>query len=605
MEFLDLKKEDIYATFNQVHKPYLADFLEYIYDVLNPDELKKLPVNLKDKRYYSQATKKSFIAYFAKILLDDDIKTRIHKKLTQTPISKFLYENLIWKRDFIPSEEVVSKFDFDLNPIINLHYGDNEEKLDDNLRLIHHLVSRSYGDDMVGDSLYIKEHVRVLLSVVFSLPDDYYLLASKNTPKETELIYSNENGVLEFISVIKDMLKSNLVEFGKTGEKPLLKTLKILQASTSISEFYSEKKMDTLAIDMLTRSFYYYFLQIGFKDKEIDALKDFTMHQLDDKLRFFISRVFTSHLKKVRFDDYYTSQSELFDMAKDIINNMPKNDWLSVDNILSYCGYRGYRFDFEHKYKTGDYRMDCDIVTYEAEVEEDELYVRTYYDIIFFQPVLKAVLFYLGSLGLLKLKYNNPQSLYIISAKGKPYISVWDSLEYIKLTDLGSYVFGFSESYTQKEIQVKKTKVKYDEYKPIITIEAGDSIMMAKLDFFCEKYDTNRYILSYNKIFKDCKNSKALELKIDNFYKQINKNPPKVFDNFFDEIKKSSNLLKRNLKQIVIELKNDKKLLELFMRDKKLKELIIKAEGYRVIILKEDMPKFSKIVKGHGFFIEF
>ena len=40
----------------------------------------------------------------------------------------------------------------------------------------------------------------------------------------------------------------------------------------------------------------------------------------------------------------------------------------------------------------------------------------------------------------------------------------------------------------------------------------------------------------------------------------------KIWSNFFDDIKKDANMLTRDLKQVVIELDNNKKLLNLFMK---------------------------------------
>ena len=68
---------------------------------------------------------------------------------------------------------------------------------------------------------------------------------------------------------------------------------------------------------------------------------------------------------------------------------------------------------------------------------------------------------------------------------------------------------------------------------------------------------------------------------------------------------KESNLLKRNLKQIVIELEDNKRLLNLFMTNQKLQKLFIKAEGYRINVSKDDISKVTKIVKDNGFFVEF
>jgi len=276
-----------------------------------------------------------------------------------------------------------------------------------------------------------------------------------------------------------------------------------------------------------------------------------------------------------------------------------------MQNIVKFCKYRDIRIDLDRPHKTAEYNLECEVVT-DTGIKVETFYASDgNYNTLFLEPILKASFFYLGSLGLFELKYDDPYSPYTISAKGKAYISTWDSLEFVKLSELGKYIFGFSDSYEQKTIIKKATSLKFDEYKPIITIDSKDTITQAKLESFTDKYDENRYILSYAKIFKDCKNIKALELKIDGFYKNIEPNPPQVFKDFFDEIKENQDLLRRDLKQVVIELKENKKLLNLFMKNKKLQEIVIKAQGYRVIVLKTDIPKLTKILKDNGFFVEF
>jgi hypothetical protein len=395
------------------------------------------------------------------------------------------------------------------------------------------------------------------------------------------------------------MLDNKLIEFGKTNEKPMVKSLNILKESILIEEFFSEKKSDTLALDMLIRSFYFYKKKFYFENRELDSLKVFVEYQLKDSFDFSISKIFTSHLNKIKFGRYINGQKELFNLTKNIIDRMPKNDWLSFDNIAKYSYYRKLYFSFEGNYKTN---------YYEFKGENDEIfYVKDYYNHLFHEPVLKAMFFYLGVLGLVELKYNTPITNHVdIRAKGERYISVWDGLKYIRFTELGKYIFKRSNSYTPKEPTVRnEIQLKFDEFKPIITVEKSSSITMIRLESFVEKLDGDRYILSHNKLFKDCFNLKSLKIKIDSFYKKIEKNPPSVFVDFFDEAIDNSNLMRINQKQIVIELKNNKRLLNLFMNNRKLKELFIKAEGYRIIVSEEDIPKIRNIVKDNGFFIEF
>ncbi len=567
----------------------LLRFTKFINDVA-PGRLNITKIN---------STKKTaLVNYLVELLMQEKNVLNIAQKLISTEVSSFLYMNIVWNNMAMQTSEIEDMFHLNLATPSGSRYGTNEEYLGGVLALIVRVTRVSggfyYGDSM--DILSMSSSFFPLLKVLLPIPDDFDLEKVEH-PNKTDYSYTNEENVFSFISVASDMLKSNLVEFGKTGEKPLAKSLNILKASTGINEFYSEKKIDSLATDMLTRSFsYYYWAAKKFKPTELESLKDFIMDKFEDKYYFFITRVLLTHLKKVRFDHHYTRELGLFNALNSIVQDLPKDSWVSMENILKYSSYRELKFHLEYKGKTDNYIFESEAGDYTCD---------TNYTALFFEPVLRGGFFYLASLGLFELMYDKPKSNYNIKAKDKEYISVWDGLKYVKITELGKYIFGFSKKYEQKTIQKSRQNLKFDEYKPIITIDSKDTISQAKLEPFTETYAPNRYILSYAKIFKDCKSTKALELKIESFYKQIEKNPPQVFKDFFDEIKANQNLLKRDLKQVVIELTNNKKLLNLFMKNKKIQELVIKAQGYRVIVLKENIPKLTKIVKDNGFFVEF
>lgn len=592
MKFLIMDARQLNGILNNISYKDLQKFTRYINDVA-PGRIVISKLN---------STKKTaLVNYLASLLMDEKNVVNIYKKLSSDELSSYLYKTLIWDGT-LETKEVQKRFNYSFKIESTHRYGVNETAQNDNLAFITRLTQESYGysyQDEI-DKLVIKDDMRALLKILYEVPKDFDLV-SVDKPQECEFTYSNENEIFNFINTISQMLKSNLVEFGKTNEKPLAKTLNMLKASSGISEFYSEKKLDTLATDMLTRSFsYYYWATKKFKNKELESLKEFALEKFQDKYYFFITRILASHLKKIRYDHYYLKEYPMFETISAVISDMPKNAWVGIENIKKYCIYREYRFHLESKYKTDQYQLEC-----EANGEVFNIYANEYYSVIFFEPVLKGMFFYLGSLGLLELKYDKPVSPYNLSAKDKPYISLWDGLKYVKLSKLGEYVFGFTDSYEQQEIVKTTTKLKFDEYKPIISVDKQDTIMQAKLEPYTEKYDEDRYILSHSKIFRDCKNKKSLELKIDSFYKQIESKPPKVFKDFFEEIKINSNLLKKDLQQVVIELKNNKKLLNLFMKNKKLQELIIKAQGYRIIVLKDNISKLTKIVKENGFFVEF
>lgn len=610
MEFINLDKNATKQIIARLTKAELIEFLAFCQELIDFElKYKKYSFKLEAQSKRATAKKGDFIELFTKLLSDNHFKTQLYSKLTKTELSKHLYESLVWQKDFLFTQEVSKQYNYQFKAYNTQWYGSKIEKLPnnlfaDNISLISRRVEFQY-NKMTSDTLFIDTPTRELLKIIMPLPQNYYLSGIELLEK-CDYHYNNEEGALEFVNAIYPMLQNNLVTFNIGRTKPLVKSLNILKQTSGTKEFYTDKKLNRLATDMLTRSLANYYWKNGhkFEQPPHNAIKHLMLAQFAGHLDFMISRVFLSHLKRVRFDNYYQSESEIFDLIKMLVAQMPQDAYVSMQNILDFCKYRDIEIDIDSKKKRYEYFMECDIVTQDG-IISDNLYVGYYYRPLMFEPLLKASFFYLGALGLFELEYNEPSTPYLISAKEKPYISHWDGLEYVKITELGKYIFGLRKDYTYKKSTKKSSKIKFDEYKPIIIIDKSDILTQTKLEQFAQKLDENRYILDYAKLFKGVASKKALELKIKSFYKQIETNPPQVFHDFFNEVLQNANLLKKEPKQVVIKLQNSKKLLYFFMHNKKVQELVIKAEGYRIIVLKENIPKLTKILKENGFFVEF
>ena len=609
--FVDINYDALHSHLETLKRDDLMRFFKFIADLYDENEFKKLDETLTNSKRRNVAKITTLIAAIEPIFKDQYFREKIHNKLVSTDESAFLYEQLVWDKDKIDISALPANIKIEPSTK-KQQYGDVSEVLTpEPLSLINHFVFFRNGAVSM-DYLTIIPSIKQLLLCVLKAPDELFLTPSQQVDP-TEFEYNNEDGILSVINIIGEMTENNLIEMG-TAEKPLVKTLNIVKTSALVKEFYTTKGSELLANDMLTRSFYFFYQQLGgYRGGEINILREFVTRQLNNESRFFISRIFMSHLKKVRFDPYYTSQESLFNTVGAVLFSMPQDGFVSMENILTFCKKRDFWFYLEGAAKTSDYYMSCDVSKGGTDLLGEKQPSLTHnvwvykenYHAIFFEPILKAALFYLGALGILELRYNAPTSKHNIKAEDKPYISVWDGLEYVRFTDLGKFVLGFSAEYTPKEIQQNKAKLKFDEYSPIITIDAKDGVTIAKLEGYADKIDANKYILSYSKIFKDCDNYKALTLKIDGFYKQIASNPPKVFFDFFDKIKQRADLLEKESKLITIKLKNNKELLELFMTNKKLQEITVKAQGFRVLVLKDDILKLKKICSENGFFVEF
>jgi len=584
IKWLELPKHELTRLLNDATMLHLQSIIKYSQQLISKSRV--------------GTSKASLVNLFRELIEDKKFKLEFYNALYATVESQKLYFTLLWEQDVISKEDAIALLGKDVTVKKSKTYGFYSDKLDNEFALITH------DDSWRSKGLYIDPKIRTILKLIHPAPDDILMFSAEN-PKKTKYHYSNEENILSVIDMISEMYKTNLINIGKTGEKPLAKTLNIIKNTTTHNDFYKTSRIDNLAIDMLTRSFYFFNMNSKSIQKgELKILKKFISLQFAHKLSYSISRVFFSHLKKVRYAPHLNNEKEMFGILKEIIDAMPKESWVESDQLVNFCSYRDIRIDLNSKYETTNYYLEVDPI--DGNEWNNKVYAEdNHYRSVVLEPVIKALFFYLGALGVVELKYDDPVSTRKLTAKAKPYISLWDGLRYVKLTDLGKYLFGITKSYQVKKVINKSSKIKFDEYKPIISIDKNDFVMIAKLEPYTELYDKDKYILSYKKIFQGCSTNKMLELKIDKFYTLFDEPVPVLYDDYFDDILSRANLLKINSDQIVIELKNDKRLLNLFMQNKKIQELIIKASGYRVIVSSNDLSKLSKIVKDNGFFIVF
>ena len=567
MEFLKLDYDELANVFRDITKREFIEILKFGYAFLD----KNLFTNIN--KNFTNVSKERLVNITLKLLENEDYKQKFYKKLVFDEVRKKIYHSIIWD-DNKPDVE---------NLNINLRkqpvtYYPKKEKLK-NLPFI----TRKYNYDL--DILMIEEPMRFFLKYILPVPNDYYIKSYQTAPK-TQYAYDNESFIIEFIELFDEMFENKLLEYNKAKTKLLVKSIKLLKSNSALKEFFSS---GTYASDFLMGIVGNYYQMTDKKSRSknpLDELKNIVSYYINDKLNFIVAKIFIQHIRGLRLGHYYREQKEMFDNVYLVLRNISDKEWVETDNLLSNRKYKGFKFYFDSPWKT----MDAEIILNGqiiSHVEDD------YYQ-YFYNPVIKANLFALAVLGIVEIRYEEQQ-----------FITPWDGLKAVRLTELGKYIFGYSESYQIKKNIRSLKNIKLDEYKPVITVDKDDVITISKLESYCEKYDQNRYILSSSKIFKDCKTVKSLNSKIERFYNQIIKNPPRVFDEFFENLKQKANLLKKESSFITISLKKDEKLLELFMRNKKIKELIIKAEGYKILVKKENLPKLSKQLKENGFFVEF
>jgi hypothetical protein len=199
-------------------------------------------------------------------------------------------------------------------------------------------------------------------------------------------------------------------------------------------------------------------------------------------------------------------------------------------------------------------------------------------------------------LGLVEIAYNLPE---------ENYVSAYDGLKFVRVTELGRYVFGWSKKMPKLKVNSAGKAVFSDKYLTVKVV-GDDPVLALMIDQMCECVGHRRYRLSDSSVVKGCGTEEQLKVKVEGF---LNKFEDKLPDNW--KVKLNSVLAKVNPLRIdegkefvVFKVADSVELRRLFVEDWYLRNYCIRCEGGRVLIEKEDVSIVKKHLGELGYFCE-
>ncbi len=211
-------------------------------------------------------------------------------------------------------------------------------------------------------------------------------------------------------------------------------------------------------------------------------------------------------------------------------------------------------------------------------------------------PFLKGLLFLMGGLGMLELAYEYPS---VISS------SVFHSLQYVRLTELGRYVLGLTSTYTPP-LQEEQELFRLDENRLIIRSLVENNPYETLLQDTAISIGNHRFLMNNDSFLKNCKTEKDVQNKMD-FFKQFvcQGNMPEIWSEFFKSLLKQCHPLKVSKGDYLIyQLDSaNKELIHLLTTDPVLKSIIIRAEGYKILVESKNRSKLVERLKTYGYLL--
>lgn len=579
----------------------LRDFYKYfLQDVINKNkELCKqagVPLNLPKK------AKKSDFVYIMTFFFYDKNLFQVLMAELPAHITKML-EDAIWGESFdrdyvlnaykddliIGGGHFVSQAYMEVKPVYYL-FQDDAQYIGWN---------RYRHDSTYFHFLYIDPSLAVFLRE-FLVPTSAYNLQpiveveTKNRFNVSELIFQE----LPIVNAYINQGRLKLTKKGKITEAALKKMLKFC----NLKEFFESTSHKTY---VTYRSRFLADIALYLNEEAPKNVTGDVMHSLQHLTKSFTEYMVA--IEKMLFHtkgwDYIDTQSKPYASFRSLLNELPAKEWIEIDALHKYVQLKG--LDFSALYNSWDLRsIQVTLVKKSPYEHKVTLYLhKTNYYKVFTIPFLLNAIALFASLGILEVAYDDAAWEDLLMTHEK-FLTPGIDFKYVRLTNLGAYLLGKTKDYAPPAL--KEDKVILDEENLLFLYQGDNLALLGMIESVSNKVSTNLYQVSFETVLGNCNNSKEVEAQISVFSQLLSKNPPKIWQEFFESLQqKSYQLINQNEEYLIYQLPNNQELLRLVATDDFLRKYIIKAEFHNVLIPHKHKAKIKKYLKKSGFLIEF
>ena len=497
-------------------------------------------------------------------------------------------------RHFVPMDELRDKFGIKVKVPSEFRYSWNKRTLLD-MPFIEYFYS---GYDEHFNYTYSVGMLQSMREFFYEalLPGMSKLVVSDTLPKGiTECC--NELSSLQIMPVVEALLERDILEYGTSrfSAASVKKAAKQLGAS----EFFT-KTSHPKELALMRNSFLLQTAGIAKKFTRKASMPE----NIEDKIMFIIMKMLNEkeqtypmilgHITGLRSSVYRICNGKtIIERILSNIKKLPSGKWVSVDSFINHVflsnAYYGSLHFVQNSNSNGNF---CN------------KFPREEHTIDFFHqitemgiPYVRGLLFMLASWGVLDIgcrDFNNTD------------ISPYDSLQYIRLTNLGEYVFDLVETYEKPAMENECAFFELDPERLIIRSLSDNNPYENLLTDTCISIGNHRYKMNEETFLANCHNRTDVVEKIDFFKRYISGDLSATWEAFF------TSLLNRCKPLTPIDIRNyhlysispdNSDLIHLLTSDSILRKLYIRAENYIILVKSENQTKFENRLKSLGYLV--
>lgn len=535
------------------------------------------------------SNKQTFIDLLEQAYLKEEVFCTVFSTLDESV--KEIFKKVMWEgKFFIPFKDrekyLKMESSYDLNKDLKDEY----------------LFFKIEKDNKRGEYFYMDYDLIRVIRQFMKKPPEYNIIPLDKI--EECMVNNNEKELTENLSIYFDFYKQGGVVLSSSGK--ILKESKVnMKKYCNINEYYENSKdLDFLKTETIALFFFLvkekYLRDEYFRISNIkEIVQDFLCGELIQEENYHYTSLYLNYLKGVK--NIWKSKEEIkrgLLTIRKIISEIPDDKIVSIENIVKAILYRDEFIEIIDVKDAYDY-----IYINEANYERTKILNYERYLLYVVVPFIKSVLFILGTFGVLELYYELPSinnRLYLKNG----YLSKYDGLKYIKITELGKYSLGRIEHYDFLHVK-EEGEVVLDEDRLIVTIIGDLPVKTMFLERVSQKIAPNKYKFTRENFLRGINGCKELQERIDEFKNKISSEPSKLWQDFFDDLIEKSSAIRADHQFVVLKLKNDRELISAITKDVRFKNLLLKGEDFHVLVKSENVSQVVDLFKEYGYYVNF
>ena len=405
--------------------------------------------------------------------------------------------------------------------------------------------------------------------------------------------YSGENMIFTVMPIMSSLFDSEQLNLGrnKLAASDLKKAAKLL----NIPEFFSDdnKYFSNICASFLLNFYTVYCVDLYNNDltETQELLQDLFLNM--NGMNEYLMPILMPHITGIRknlieFSDCGTMIKNL----QYVLKIFHKNGWMPIDQLLFQCRISP---QITESHFLLFYFYEFQKASLHNEYDGKDLYCT---DIIheLTHPFLKAALFMMAAFGFVEIAYKETPD--------EGATSYFDTLAYVRLTNLGLYALGVKRSYER----INQTNIKYfklDTERLIIKSVADNNPFESLLGNMATAISKKMYKVSYESFLSGCEKLQDITTKIKFFKEYICDNPPANWTQFFESLKSRCKPMKAPQKKYsLLQIPADNKELQrIVLGDPIVRKYTLKAEDFILLVETANKGKVVEAMKKYGYLL--